>query len=285
MFKHTGEKQFSCTLCGAKFRNNSQLYYHKKLPNCQAQKTEEKVAEYECETCGKGFISLSGYNNHQLTHTGEKPHSCQLCGDTFRFKSQLYTHKKSKHSDYFSFEEQSREKNKPKKPAKVKKFSRKRNEKDEMLKELKELTESSGYDDVNETKMATSEDQLDYDHEESDSIDIEEQPAYVYNEATSAEIELSPSTRPTTSPAYDNGLTKHHQDENDTKIDPSDEQWDSHHKKDGSFEIEKQSDYVFNEDTGVASCIHCLEEIKCSKSQRHLVPFFIKKHLETCNPL
>ena len=67
-------------------------------------------------------------------------------------------------------------------------------------------------------------------------------------------------------------------------MDSSNEQLDSHVEKSDSIEIENQPDYVFNEYTGVASCIHCLEEIQCVKS--HLVPFLIKKHLETnCNPL
>ena len=142
--------------------------------------------------------------------------------------SQLCTHKKSKHSDYFSLEEESRVE--PKKPTKLKKMAQKLNlntkEKVEIFTAM-ELTESLGHDD---------------------------------------------------------GLTKH-QEENETQMDSSDKQRDAHHQGSGSIDIEKQPDYVFNKDTGVASCIHCLEEIKCSKSQRHLVPFFIKKHLETCNPL
>ena len=69
-------------------------------------------------------------------------------------------------------------------------------------------------------------------------------------------------------------------------MDASEDQINHDHEEESdSMDIKKQPEYVLNKDTGVASCIHCLEEIKCSKSQRHLLPFFIKKHLETCHPM
>ena len=74
--------------------------------------------------------------------------------------------------------------------------------------------------------------------------------------------------------------------ENEKKMDASEDQINLDHEEESdSMDIKKQPEYVLNKDTGVASCIHCLEEIKCSKSQRHLLPFFIKKHLETCHPM
>lgn len=37
----------------------------------------------------------SGYKKHLLTHTGEKPHSCDICNREFRYSSNLIMHKRS----------------------------------------------------------------------------------------------------------------------------------------------------------------------------------------------
>ena len=110
------------------------------------------------------------------------------------------------------------------------------------------------------------------------------QPNNIYSAVATVEAE---STKTSKLPGYGNsgnyGSTKL-REERETNVDSSNEQLDSHVEKSDSIEIENQPDYVFNEDTGVASCIHCLEEIQCVKS--HLIPLLIKKHLETnCNPL
>ena len=39
-----------------------------------------------CSECGKKFLSAAHLKKHQITHTKERPFSCQTCAKTFRDK-------------------------------------------------------------------------------------------------------------------------------------------------------------------------------------------------------
>ena len=48
--------------------------------------------------CSKSFTGPGSLKKHLLIHSGEKPHSCQLCILTFRFLQQLILHKENPYS-------------------------------------------------------------------------------------------------------------------------------------------------------------------------------------------
>ena len=55
-------------------------------------KTENKVKNHTCGTCGKCFDRPSKLHIHELTHFGFKPFSCDTCGMPFSHKNSLKYH-------------------------------------------------------------------------------------------------------------------------------------------------------------------------------------------------
>ncbi|XP_053307082.1 uncharacterized protein LOC128469287 [Spea bombifrons] len=82
---HPGKKPFSCSECGKRYSQNSQLGRHRKIHTGESR--------YPCDVCGMTLTRRSTLLGHLRMHRGEKPFSCEECGKSFTRKTTLAKHK------------------------------------------------------------------------------------------------------------------------------------------------------------------------------------------------
>ncbi|KAL1483348.1 hypothetical protein MTO96_033265 [Rhipicephalus appendiculatus] len=81
---------YECADCGRRFSNSSHLSRHRR---CHLEDSEWFV----CPECWAGFARKDVMQRHMLSHTGERPYACRVCGDVFTQRVSARRHEKNSH--------------------------------------------------------------------------------------------------------------------------------------------------------------------------------------------
>ncbi len=87
-----------CPMCDKILKNEKELSYHIWYHKAFSKK------KFECDLCGRGFISKHKVMKHlEIVHKQHQHHACHICGKSFKFEEYLQLHLK-RHEGQPSFQ-------------------------------------------------------------------------------------------------------------------------------------------------------------------------------------
>lgn len=62
--------------------------------DCDVEQFKNSAGKYQCPTCGKAYKYFKHLKRHNVKHSGDRPHVCKLCGDSFCRSDIMRRHEK-----------------------------------------------------------------------------------------------------------------------------------------------------------------------------------------------
>jgi hypothetical protein len=90
---HVQKEPVKCLDCDLMFTSEVRLKHHMMIIHNRLEGT------LACPHCPKRFVNQLRLKTHMISHSDERPHSCELCGFMLKTKIQLIKHKQNRHSN------------------------------------------------------------------------------------------------------------------------------------------------------------------------------------------
>lgn len=92
--------EFHCKICketlGSQREYTAHIRAHNEVkPHPDPNDPTGQAKVYYCCICNKMLSSFSSLDRHMLVHSGERPFSCELCGQTFTTNGNMHRHKRT----------------------------------------------------------------------------------------------------------------------------------------------------------------------------------------------
>ncbi|KAL0108250.1 hypothetical protein PUN28_015061 [Cardiocondyla obscurior] len=90
---HMEKDPLKCTDCEAIFTSEVRLRHHMMVVHNHLEGT------LACPHCPKRFVNQLRLKTHMISHSEERPYTCEICGFNLKTKIQLIKHHQNRHSD------------------------------------------------------------------------------------------------------------------------------------------------------------------------------------------
>lgn len=90
---HVEKEPMKCLDCDLKFTSEVRLKHHMMIEHNRLEGT------LACPHCPKRFVNQLRLKTHMISHSDERPFTCELCGFMLKTKIQLIKHKQNRHSN------------------------------------------------------------------------------------------------------------------------------------------------------------------------------------------
>ncbi|KAK7116298.1 uncharacterized protein [Littorina saxatilis] len=93
--KHTAKKSctmpYICKVCGKRYSNKAKESFKSHM---RYHLAEASGVQYQCEDCGRVYMTDVALKKHRLSHSNKRPFKCNTCGKTFPMKYMVRDHER-----------------------------------------------------------------------------------------------------------------------------------------------------------------------------------------------